>query len=105
MGMGKDLLFEDRAGRRVRIVLFEEGENGHEFPVIDTARGERGHKRYRRPAQALHDFVMDSYKKDLANDSMYIAPTLEYLVFKQDDVANFKKMWSEMIHNFGKQHV
>jgi hypothetical protein len=94
-------MFADRGGRKVRIVLFEEDPvTGKDFPLIDSAKGERGHKAFRRPAQAIYDFVWKTYELDLANDSMYFLPSWHFLVFKQNDVTNIKKMWEQMIRGF-----
>ena len=92
-----DEKFQDRGGRKVRIVLYEQGKNGYEFPLIDTKNKEA---KYRRPAQAIYDFVWKTYELDLANDSMYFLPSWHYLVFKQNDIDNIKKMWNQMMERF-----
>ncbi|MGB3973545.1 MAG: hypothetical protein WBL58_05290 [Peptococcia bacterium] len=96
--MVEDKKFQNRAGRKVRIVLYEvDSVSGKEFPLIDTRNNEA---KYRRPAQAIYDFVWKTYELDLANDAMYFLPSWHYLVFKQNDIDNIKKMWNQMIERF-----
>jgi hypothetical protein len=88
--------FNDRAGRKIRIILYEvDPVSGKDFPLIDTANKEA---KFRRPAQALYDFVWKTYEIDLANDGMYLNPTVKYLFFKENDLDNIKKMFSQIVH-------
>jgi hypothetical protein len=92
--------FPDRGGRRIRITMTVLGDNGIEYPLIDTGTREA---KFRRPAQALYDFVWKTYEFDIANDSMYILPSFQYLVQKQNDVLNIKKMWGDIINGINKK--
>lgn len=92
--------YQDRGGRKVRITMTVLGDNGIEYPLIDTGTRET---KFRRPAQAIYDFVWKTYELDLANDSMYIAPSFNYLVSKQNDVLNVKKFLGEIVNGLGKK--